>query len=406
MNGMTSAVAVRDRRAPASVPAGALAIEEEQTAWTPMQAAALAQLGVKDASDGDKAVFLHQCQRTGLDPFAKQIYMIGRNEKKSEKRPNGQWVDVWTVKWTIQTGIEGWRVIRDRAERREGVRGILSRFTYYDHDDNERRVWTQAKAPAAIEVTYTVVEAGGREVPYTSVLRFDEYVQTKENSNGQRYPIAQWATKPVHMLEKCTEADVYRKAFPQDYAGVYLDDAMPAPDDDAPPAQQPQRQQVTAGQARARAPQHVTATVVGPETSAPAETAPVPPRSGQRSAGADPTPPASSSAAAAPSPRKSGRSSATSPATSASSPDDTAKTPAEIITGHLERLGADTSRDARLRITSRLTGHPVSTTSNLTVAEQAEVIRKLDGCHTPEDLDGLLADLALADDPRSDTDGD
>jgi phage recombination protein Bet len=401
MSGSTSALAVRDSRAPASMPAGALAISEGQTAWTPMQAAALTQLGISGASDGDKAVFLHQCQRTGLDPFAKQIYMIGRNEKKSEKRGT-QWVDVWSVKWTIQTGIEGWRVIRDRAERREGVRGILSRFTYYDHDDNERKVWTQPRPPAAIEVTYSVVEAGGREVPYTSVLRFDEYVQTKEDKNGQRYAIAQWAVKPVHMLEKCTEADVYRKAFPQDYAGVYLDDAMPLPDDDAPPAPQV-RQQVTAEQARARAPQHVTAAVVTPEASSPAETAPVLPRSGQRSAGEDPTTEAgSSSAAAAPSRPKSAASSKSSPASSAASPNEPAKSPAEIITGHLERLGADISREARLRLTGRLAGHGVTTTGDLTPAETAAVIRKLNDCDTPEDLDGLLADLALADDPRSD----
>ena len=220
-------------------PATALAIQPGQIAWDTTQLAALGQLGLTDASDGDRAVFLHVCQRTGLDPFARQIYMIGRNEKKSEKR-NGQWVDIWTKKWTIQTGIDGFRVNRSRAERNAGVRGVLGRAIFYDHDGNEHKVWVQQRPPAACEITYTVKDRDGGETPYTSVLRFAEYVQLKDDK-----PIAQWATKPAHMLEKCTEADVYRKAFPQDFSGIYLDDTMP-PQEDAPPA--PPRGRVTAGE--------------------------------------------------------------------------------------------------------------------------------------------------------------
>jgi phage recombination protein Bet len=178
-------------------PATALAIQPGQIAWDKTQLAALSQLGLEDAGDGDRAVFLHVCQRTGLDPFARQIYMIGRNEKKSEKR-NGQWVDIWTKKWTIQTGIDGFRVNRSRAERNAGVRGVLGRAIFYDLEGNEHRVWVQQRPPAACEITYTVRDRDGGETPYTSVLRFSEYVQLKDGN-----PIAQWATKPAHMLEKC-----------------------------------------------------------------------------------------------------------------------------------------------------------------------------------------------------------
>lgn len=265
MNATGNALAVRE-------PAGALAIQDGQVEWTTMQLAALGQLGIADAPDGDKQVFLHVSQRTGLDPFARQIYMIGRQEKKNVKQPNGQWIEVKTTKWGIQTGIEGWRVIRDRAEKRYGVRGIKSRFTYYAPDGNAFPVWVRRDPPVAIEMTYTVVEPGGREVPYTSILRFDEYKQSKTyTKDGQEVTvaIAQWAVKPVHMLEKCCEADAYRCAFPQDYSGVVLDDAMPWQDPDDAPAVQPERQRVTGDDLRARAeqarqqqPQRVTSTVV------------------------------------------------------------------------------------------------------------------------------------------------
>jgi len=255
---MTNALAVRE-------PTGALAIQADQVRWEPMQLAALGQLGIADAPDGDKQVFLHVSQRTGLDPFARQIYMIGRPEKKNRKLPNGQWTEEKTTKWTIQTGIEGWRVIRDRAERRNGVRGIKSRFTYYAPDGSDHKVWVRRDPPVACEMTYTVIEPGGREVPYTSVLRFNEYVQTKTvKQDGQdvTVAVAQWATKPVHMLEKCVEADAYRCAFPQDYSGVVLDDAMPYAEPDEAPAA-PERQRVTGEQARARAAQYQQPQPVG-----------------------------------------------------------------------------------------------------------------------------------------------
>jgi phage recombination protein Bet len=233
-------------------PSAALAIRPGQQTWTEDQEAALAQIGLKDAPNGDRMVFLHQCQRTGLDPFARQIYMIGRKEKRNEKR-NGNWVDVWETKWTIQTGIDGWRVIRDRAERRENVRVKVGRAIWYDEDGNEYKVWVRHDPPAACEITLTVIDVAGNETPYTSVLQYAEYVQTKEQ-NGQQRPVAQWATKKAHMLEKCTEADVYRKAFPQDFSGVHLDDAMPAPEPEPVPENGRSRGRVTIAEVVERGP--------------------------------------------------------------------------------------------------------------------------------------------------------
>jgi RecT family len=288
MSGMTSAVAAGEQ--------GALAIESGQTRWSEMQLAAFGQLGIKDAPEGDKAVLLHVSQRTGLDPFSRQIYMIGRQEKVPGTR------DQWRTKYTIQTGIEGFRVIRGRAEHLEGVRGILSRPVYYDAEGTEYPVWFFQRPPVAVEMTYTVRDRNGVDTPYTSILRFDEYRQTRKDKDDQLVLSGQWAVKPVHMLEKCTEADVYRKAFPQDYSGVDLDDAMPAPDPDAPPVQaQSERIRVTADQARDRRPQTVTATatVVTPDSS-PAQAAPPAAAAPVAGAGEDPTTSGASSSAHAP----------------------------------------------------------------------------------------------------------
>ncbi|MGH6656560.1 MAG: recombinase RecT [Actinocrinis sp.] len=375
MTGMSNDLAVRGERAAVSVPAGALAIEAGQTTWTTMQAAALGQLGIADAPEGDKQVFLHVSQRTGLDPFARQIYMIGRNEKKNVKQPGGRWEEVWTTKYTIQTGIEGFRVIRGRAEHKEGIRGILSRPVFYNGAGDEFKVWFFKNPPAAVELTYTVRDRNGNDTPYTSILRYDEYAQTKkQTANGVDtwVPVSQWATKPVHMLEKCTEADVYRKAFPQDFSGVDLDDAMPAPDPADAVPEQPQRQRVTAGQARARAPQTVTA-------AAEPVTPDVPPAAVQVTPPAEPEPPAGAAGG-----------------TSAS------KGQVGMIRSHFARIypGDETpdERLQRLHETAQLAGLDcnISTTADLTDREAAQVIRALDKVRDADGLRALLADGTAA----------
>mgnify|MGYP003491712188 FL=1 len=57
---------------------GALAVSADQAFWDDRQMAVLSQLGMKNAPKADLALFLSYAQRTGLDPFARQIYMIER----------------------------------------------------------------------------------------------------------------------------------------------------------------------------------------------------------------------------------------------------------------------------------------------------------------------------------------
>src|SRR5260370_279765 len=105
MTTVTQAIAQRDQERPANgTPSASLAIQPGQDFWTGKQMAALAVLGLKNVSTADLAVFMHYCQKTQLDPFSRQIYGIMRREQQGD-----QWVD----KFTIQVGIDGFRVIRD-----------------------------------------------------------------------------------------------------------------------------------------------------------------------------------------------------------------------------------------------------------------------------------------------------
>lgn len=193
-------------------PAGsALAVSTGQAFWSADQLAALAQIGVQNAPQGDLRVFLNFAQRTGLDPFARQIYMIGRNSKDR----NGSWI----TKWTIQASIDGLRIV---AERSGDYAGQTS-AEYCGEDGVWRDTWTSKEPPVAARVG---VLRHGFQAPAYGVAYYDEYAQTDRDGK----PTQMWKDKPRLMLAKCAEALALRKAFPNDLSGLYTSDEMGAAD--------------------------------------------------------------------------------------------------------------------------------------------------------------------------------
>ena len=181
---------------------GTLAVVGDQHDWTPVQQAAFAHIGIEDAPDADKQVFHHVCQITGLDPFRRQIYMIKRTEKGKDK-------------WTIQTAIDGFRVV---AEDHPQYAGTLDP-EWCGPDGAWREVWTEKAPPVAARVK---VLRHDRAHPIVLPVRFVEFAATFSDGNLQ----GQWRSKPAHMIAKVAEAAALRKAFPHQLAGVYSDDEM------------------------------------------------------------------------------------------------------------------------------------------------------------------------------------
>jgi phage recombination protein Bet len=196
-------------------PASDLAIVDGQTFWTEKQKAALQQLGIGNAQDADLAVFFHHCTRTGLDPFARQIYMIERWTKNGPRQ-------------TIQTGIDGFRLIARRAtDRRNGTFGYEP--TLWCGDDGQWvDVWLSKTPPAAAKVT--VIRDGST---FPAVALYSEYAGTDKQGN----PTQMWRDKGSLMLAKCAEALALRKAFPQDLSGLYTADEMDQAQQAEPQAQ-------------------------------------------------------------------------------------------------------------------------------------------------------------------------
>lgn len=194
---------------------GSLAIRPEQTAWTPEQAAALQQSGIdNEVTPAELASFLHLCQRTRLDPFSRQIYLIGRFDRRAGRKV-----------YTPQTSIDGYRVTAHRAAAEQASVLGYEDILWADKNGRWYDVWLADGPPAAAKV---VVVRNGQRFP--AVARYSEYVQTTKDNK----PSGLWGKMPATMTAKCAEALALRMAFPHDLAGVYTAEEMAQADNAEP----------------------------------------------------------------------------------------------------------------------------------------------------------------------------
>jgi len=184
------------------VPGRDLAIVQGQDFWNAGQIAVIRQLGAERANNGDLAVFFHVSQRTGLDPFARQIHLVPRDGKM-----------------VIQTGIDGYRLVARRATDAAGGSLAIGASQWCGADGQWRDVWLEDGYPSAARV---VVTRDGQEFPGVALWR--EYVQTTVDSQTRELRVTRmWDQRPAGQLAKCAEALALRRAFPQDLSGLFVD---------------------------------------------------------------------------------------------------------------------------------------------------------------------------------------
>lgn len=152
----------------------------------------------KGATNDEFDLFLHACNRTGLDPFMRQIYAVKRWNGASKRE-----------EMTIQTGIDGYRLIAERTGKYSPGREPL--YTY----DSEGRIIS-----ATSFVKKQTADGSWHEVAATAF--FNEYCQKTKEGKPTRF----WMQMAHTMLAKCAEALALRKAFPGDLSNLYTKEEM------------------------------------------------------------------------------------------------------------------------------------------------------------------------------------
>lgn len=163
----------------------------------------------KDATDVELQFFAEVCKRTGLDPFMKQIYCIKRGSGDDDDG-GGQ------KKITIQTGIDGFRIIAERTGKYTGQLGPF----WCGPDGKWLEAWLDAEYPP--NACRIGILRKDFTQPLWVVAHYTEYVQM----NRFKKPTRMWAKMPANQLAKCAEALGLRKAFPMELSGLYTNDEM------------------------------------------------------------------------------------------------------------------------------------------------------------------------------------
>lgn len=163
----------------------------------------------KGATDLEFKLFAGQCERTRLDPFAGQIHAVKRWDAKLQRET-----------MTIQTGINGFRLIAERTGDYEG-----QTTPYWCGSDGIwKDVWVSSDLPIASRVG---VWRKGFKEPCYGVAKFESYKQTYKDKATQELKLSpMWSKMPDLMIAKVAEAQALRKAFPQELSGLYANEEM------------------------------------------------------------------------------------------------------------------------------------------------------------------------------------
>lgn len=177
---------------------------------TDQQRALLRKTMLAQFTADEQEMLIAIVERTGLDPFSRQIYATPRWDKAKNR-----------YVLAIVVSIDGFRVIAERTGQYVGQLGPY----WCGADGNWKRdanglplPWLAAEPPKAAMVGAC---RGDFAQPLYAVARWDSYVQMKDGK-----PTRFWSSMPDLMIGKVAEALALRRAFPQQLSGLYTTEEL------------------------------------------------------------------------------------------------------------------------------------------------------------------------------------
>lgn len=167
---------------------------------TPEKLKVLEQAGIipKGTPPAQVAVFSEVANRHGLDPFTKEVHLVG-----------------YGGNYSVIVGING---MRGRASDTGLHAGTDAPKFNLQPDGNYHTLATLTaakKMPETCDVTVYKVVSGQR-------VAFSASVSFKEFTTGRN----KWSTMPYQMIMKVAESHALRKAFPRQVSGLYLSEEV------------------------------------------------------------------------------------------------------------------------------------------------------------------------------------
>lgn len=194
----------------------------------------------KECEPAEFDQFIHICRHVGLDPLRRQIYafVFGKGSKKAADR-----------KLTIVTGIDGYRTISARS----GTYRPADRAPLIEYDE---KLKSPANPLGIVRAEVTLYQfAHGSWHPVVGEAYWEEFCPTVYRpedlvsvDTGRKYedsgkPIIQkmpkdgaqpivdpsktgWVKGPRNQIAKCAEAAAHRRGWPNDFAGVMVEEEI------------------------------------------------------------------------------------------------------------------------------------------------------------------------------------
>lgn len=157
-----------------------------------------------DAAEFDQ--FIHICRAVRLDPLRRQIYafVFGKNNPQYRRM-------------SVVTGIDGYRAI---AERTQNYRPDTAP-PRIDYSEGAKDPRTNPLGIVRCEVT-VYKHAHGEWFPVTADAYWDEYAPIKDGALDPKKE--NWRKMARVMIAKCAEAQAIRRAWPDDFSGLEVEE--------------------------------------------------------------------------------------------------------------------------------------------------------------------------------------